>query len=370
VGTVTVVLVVAGLVAGAYLLARIPLLRPGRRADAWVSVIVPARNEAATLPKLLASLASLDPAPAEVIVVDDGSTDGTGQIAAAAGVAVVEAPEPPVGWLGKPWACNAGATGAIGTHLLFLDADTWLAPDALGRLAAEHATRGGLVSVQPYHRMVKPYEELSAVCSMVAMMGTRAFTPRADGHAGAAFGPCIFTSADDYWAVGGHVAVAGEVLDDLRLAQRYRQAGRPVTCFGGGSTVAFRMYPGGLGQLVAGWSKGLAAGALAARRLAVLATLVWVAALAAASISLGFGLLAWATGDELPLVALALYALVALEVGWMARRIGTFRWWTIVLFPLPLLAFVVIFVRSCIETLGRRSVRWRGRTVPVHPWGG
>ena len=99
-----------------------------------MSIVVPARNEATTLPDLLASLGALDPAPHEVIVVDDGSEDGTAEVARTRGVDVHSVPGPPEGWLGKPWACQQGARRATGDLLLFLDADVQLSADALPRL--------------------------------------------------------------------------------------------------------------------------------------------------------------------------------------------------------------------------------------------
>ena len=146
--------------------------RCGPSRAATVSIIVPARNEAVALPTLLDSVGRLDRAPHEVIVVDDGSTDATAAVAAAHGAAVIHSSAPPSGWLGKPWACRTGAGAATGTHLLFLDADTWLAPPALTALLDEHAGRGGLLSVQPHHVTKEAYEGLSAYCSAVAVMGT------------------------------------------------------------------------------------------------------------------------------------------------------------------------------------------------------
>ena len=182
-----VLLALAGWAAGTWYLARVPTPTPGPRSDAAavrVSVIVPARDEAATLPRLLTTLAQLDDSPHEVIVVDDGSRDTTAAVARAHDTTVVPAGASPAGWAGKPWACHVGAGVASGTHLLFLDADTWLAPDALGRLLAEHARVGGLVSVQPYHVPQRAYEQLSGYCNVVAMMGTGAFAPRPrSGHA-------------------------------------------------------------------------------------------------------------------------------------------------------------------------------------------
>jgi hypothetical protein len=371
-------LVAAGLLAGTWLLAHVTTVRPatgGPDPVPWpagitVSVVVPARDEAATLPRLLASLRALDPAPHEVIVVDDGSSDGTAEVAAAGGATVVTAPPPPPGWLGKPWACQVGAGTATGSHLLFLDADTWLAPDALTRLVAEHAEHGGLLSVEPYHEAERPYEQLSAVFNVVSMMGTGAFTPgsprRRHAALDAAYGPCLLTTAADHAAVGGHGSVRGEVLEDVALARRYREAGRAVRCLAGGDAVRFRMYPAGLRQLVEGWTKNIAAGAGSIGPLALVGSVGWVAACAAVA-SDGIGDVAeWAGGrGSAPAGALAAWAVVAAQLRWMLRRIGSFRWWAAAAFPVPLLAFLVIFARSSVLTVVRREVTWRDRRIAL-----
>ena len=134
------------------------------------------------------------------------------------------------------------------------------------------------MSVQPYHVTRRPYEELSAYCNAVALLGSGVGGARArNGGAMAAFGPCLLTSAADYARVGGHAAVRAEIVEDVELAHRYRAAGLPVTCLLGGRLVQFRMYPEGLRQLVDGWSKNLAAGAASTERVAVAGTVLWVA---------------------------------------------------------------------------------------------
>ena len=365
-----------GLLAGAWYLARVrpPGTDRASRDRApvptavRVSVIVPARDEARTLPRLLTSLRALEPAPYEILVVDDDSTDATASVAAAHSATVVAAGARPPGWAGKPWACQVGADTATGTHLLFLDADTWLAPDALARLLDEHAQHGGLVSVQPFHVTVRPYEELSAYCNAVAMMGTGAFTPRGATTTRAAFGPCLFTTVGDYDAVGGHASVRSEVLEDVRLSHRYRAAGLPVTCRAGREVVRFRMYPDGLHRLVEGWSKNMASGAAATDRVAVVATVVWVAAQVAVTVRAATGVTGWTFGrGPAPLVALGVYAVVAVQMRVLLRRIGSFRRLTAVVFPVPLAAFVAIFLRSCVLTFVRREVIWRDRTIAVGP---
>ena len=93
-----------------------------------------------------------------------------------------------------------------------------------------------------------------------------------------AFGPCLLTSRTDYAAAGGHAAVRGEVLDDVRLAAAYDRAGLPVRCAVGGEAIRMRSYPGGLRQLADGWTKNFASGASAAATGARHRSGLWVSA--------------------------------------------------------------------------------------------
>ena len=370
-----------GLVAGAWLLFGLrplhPLPKPKlarlgvhptrQRANfgrGGVSVVIPARDEARTLPALLGSLAALDPRPHEVIVVDDHSSDATAEVAVRFGATVVAAPPLPDGWLGKSWAAHVGAGAATGDLLLFLDADTWLSADALDHLAA--AGPDGLLSVQPHHVTERAYEQASAFPNLVSMMGSGAFVAWPHTRRSAAFGPCLLTSRTDYERAGGHAAVRGEVVEDLHLARAYRAAGLPVRCRAGGETVRFRMYPGGVRQLVEGWTKNLAAGAAGASPVAVAGAVWWVAACCAVAVTGIAAGGAWIAGSgTVPLAPAVAWAVVALQVHWLLGRIGRFRAWTSVVFVLPLLAFVALFAVSLVRTVLHRPTSWRGRRIDV-----
>ncbi|HEV8114668.1 MAG TPA: glycosyltransferase, partial [Acidimicrobiales bacterium] len=93
---------------GFVLLCRLPRPERARGGPLDLAVIVPARNEAGTLPGLLASLAAQTESAAEVVVVDDGSTDATAAVIQRAGVRLLPAPPRPEGWNGKQWACHVG----------------------------------------------------------------------------------------------------------------------------------------------------------------------------------------------------------------------------------------------------------------------
>ena len=332
-----------------------------------ISVIVPARDEARSLPTLLGALAASSRRPAEIIVVDDHSTDGTGVVARASGIVglrVVEASTLPEGWTGKNWACHVGATQAGQPTLLFLDADTCLAPGALTALDRAYVTHGGLVSVQPFHRTTLPYEELSAVFNVVSLMGSGAFSPLPPKTVRVAFGPCLMMSAADYHRVGGHLAIRNEIVEDIALAANFASADLPVSCWLGGDTMSFRMYPDGVRSLAQGWTKNIAAGAGRAPLSRVLPSVVWVALLATIATESIVGVVNWIAGAGAPVAALVAYAIAAVNVAFVLRRIGTFRVWTAVLFPVPLSFFVAIFCRSLVAVATGSSVTWRGRAVP------
>ena len=350
--------------AGVWLLWRIPRCRPGDGAPAAVAVVVPARDEEATLPRLLASLAAQDPSPREVVVVDDSSSDATATVGRRGGAEVVAAGALPRGWTGKSWACWKGVAATSSPTLVFLDADTELAAGGLARVVAEQARRGGLVSVQPFHVMRRPYERLSAFFNVVSMMGVDAFDPRSGRRPPrGAFGPCLAVGRADYHAVGGHRAVRDDVVEDVALARRFTAAGLPVTCLGGRGTVSFRMYPGGVGQLVEGWTKNFAAGAAATRPLTFLLVSVWLSGCITAAWSLAAAALGAGTVDGPQ--AVALHLAYAGQLAWMLSRIGSFGPATPLAFPIPLAFFLAIFARSVLVTAVGGEVRWRGRRVPT-----
>lgn len=330
-----------------------------------LSIVVPARNEARTLPTLLGSISRSQLTPMEVIVVDDGSCDATADVARAHGATVIVAPPPPSGWLGKSWACHLGAQRATGTRLLFLDADVSLAPNAIAALYSCHTALGsGLLSVQPTHLPQAPYEHLSAMFNVVAPMGTGAFAVTRPRRIRAAFGPCLFTSVADYRAVGGHQSVRGEVVEDMAMAAHFIDANRPVGVLLGGDLVTFRMYADGFSSLVNGWTKNMAVGALRAHAPSAVAAALWVACLSAVTLSGVVAASAWLfEGTAVPWVVVAAWSAGALQVQLLLRLVGRFHLLTSLLFAIPLLFFVAVFVRSTLCMMLNRPVEWRGRSI-------
>ncbi len=327
----------------------------GRR----ITVVVPARDEELSLGGLLGDLERDPPPDTEVLVVDDHSSDATAAVAAAhEGVTVLHAADLPSGWTGKCWACHTGADRSAGGILVFADADVRLAPGALERVVEEQARTGGLLSVQPWHVVERPYEQLSALFNVIAVMGSGA-GDRAEVQS--AFGPLLVTSVDDYRTVGGHASVCDQVVEDMALARRYHDAGLGSHVLLGADGVRFRMYPGGMRSLVQGWTKSFATGAGATRGRRFLAVFLWIAALGTAALALEDGL----RGATPLLVGVVLYAAMALQLAAMFRQVGRFGPVSALLYPVHLLVFLLVFARSAWLTYVRRAVRWRGRVIHV-----
>jgi len=343
-----------------------PALPAGEpQGQASVAVLIPARNEEETLPHLLQGLARQSFRPREVIVIDDHSTDRTAAVATQAyprlQVKLVQPPPLPAGWCGKTWALHQGVAASSAELLVFLDADTEPAPDFLASLLACYQRLGGLVSVQPYHRTERAYEQLSVLFNLVGLMAVML-----GPGGGVAFGPAMVTSRADYDRIGGHAAVAGKVVEDWFLAHHYERAGLPVSAFIGHGRLAYRMYPGGLGDMVVGFAKNFATAAAEVRWLRMVAVLLWLSGLFWAAWCLPAAVLGWPMlGDRGLLANLLLYGAFALQLLLITWRLGSFGWINLI-FPVPVLFFLGVFVLAIVN-LKRGSVQWKGRSVSTSP---
>ena len=242
-----------------------------RRGEHLVSVIVPARNEALNIERCLRGLCDSNYPSFEVIVVDDQSTDETGDLARsvpkgrAQRVVVLSGEGLPEGWLGKPWACHQGSRAARGDLLLFTDADTYHGPDLLERaVAALTDEAADAVTVVGRQEMETFWERLVQPQVFFGMF--QVFSNLQDGfdrnrwRRAIANGQFLLFRRDSYDRLGGHEAVKGEVVEDLRLAQILVRDGYTLVVREAFGALATRMYRS-LGGLVEGWSKNTALGA-------------------------------------------------------------------------------------------------------------
>jgi hypothetical protein len=329
-----------------------------------VTVVLPVRDEAEQVGGCLAAL--LDQRGVDdlrVVVVDDGSTDGTPAVVRRVHdprVRLVTAGPPPPGWLGKPHACAVGVAAAGGTDdgiLAFVDADVRLFPDALaGAVAMLERHALDLVSPWPRpvahgpaERLVQPLVPWLWATTVPVRLAERSPRP----SLAAATGQFLVLTRRGYDRAGGHAAVRGEVLEDIALLRAVKRSGGHGGPVDGSRLAACRMYEG-WPALRDGYAKSLwgAVGGspVASAAAAVALTAVGVLPALAALRGSRAGLTGYAAG-------VAGRAVVAAAT-------GSRPWPDALAHPVSLLVLDLIMARSLIGH-ARGTLTWRGRPLPV-----
>jgi hypothetical protein len=338
-----------------------------------VTVVVPARDEAAAVERAVRSLLAQDYPALEVLAVDDRSTDGTFDILRrlAAGdrrlaaIRVDRLPEAPDGWpawLGKPHAMYLAASRARGAWLLFTDADVVHAPTVVSR-AMRVALRDGRdhLTLFPKAVMASPLERaFMGVLGLAVLIGRQVWDipdPRRSASIG--IGAFNLVRRDLYDRFGGHAALRLEVVDDLALGVEAKRAGGRSEALFAGDLVWLRWYPS-----VAAAVRGLTKNLFAAVGYSVPAVMGVLALQAVLGLGPYLGLLLAPGPARLPYLATSLGILVAFAV-YGRRSSGEGGWAAGLLVPAAALLFMAAFVRSTYLTLARGGVEWRGTLYPL-----
>ncbi|MER6858656.1 glycosyltransferase [Streptomyces pilosus] len=350
---------------------RLPPLRDPR---AWpdVCVVVPARDEAAVLSLSLPSLLAQDyPGRAEVFLVDDGSADGTGELARDlarrhGGLPLtVDTPgEPPAGWTGKLWAVRHGLARASERdpeYVLLTDADIAHAPDSLRRLVAAARTGGfDVVSQMARLRVESPWERLvvPAFVYFFAQLYPFRWIAREGTRTAAAAGGCVLLRAAAAARARIPDAIRQAVIDDVALARAVKRSGGRVWLGLADGVDSVRPYPrlGDLWRMVSRsayaqlrHSPLLLAGTVAGLALVYLVPPVAVAAGTATGSAAAalLGAAAWLvmTGTYVPML-----------------RYYRQPWWLAPLLPFTAALYLLMTVDSAVRHHRGHGAAWKGRT--------
>ena len=350
-----------------------------------ISVIIPAYNEADNIEDCITSVLNSTKLSAdylEVWVVDDRSTDETLAIAQTLQtnlndprlkiLAGKQRPQDQI-WTGKNWACLQGATQAKGDFLLFIDADVRLKPRAIEtvvRVAKQEqidllSFMPALVCSSLAEWLVQPlmFNNLLVSYNFAAVNNPK--TKNA-----VAVGPFMLFRSSAYEKVGGHQAVASNVMEDVALSQLIKNSGLKLRYVLGADVAAVRMYSS-WSALWEGWTKVVYIGANRNLFLIlswVLLTLLiypipWLA------LVILFGKLLGNPLGTAEAIAIGL-ALGAILLQYDLRRVGgkvyncsTRYWWLSGLGGVLLMA---IAIGSAIKTETGWGWTWRGRSLKQH----
>lgn len=358
------------------LLPRLSYPDGGVEEQPYVSLLIPARNEARNIARCLdGALAQLYSAY-EVIVVDDGSTDATPAILASYAardprLRVLNAVPLPPGWTGKCNACQQAAAAAQGEWLLFLDADTVPQPTLLPSLMT-HARRYQLdmLTIFPFLELISFWERvvLPPFLAMIYVLFPieRMNAPDSRPDENAANGQCILVRRSAYDSIGGHGAVCSEVLEDVRLAQALRAAGFRTGAAEGMRELRVRMYTNGR-EVLEGLTKNAEAGYRSGGGRSL-----WAGARQLA-LALGppdlfvWGLILLAVRGDVLAWAVLLHGLVIVLVafsfwGFLLRQLYDLPWFYALLWPFGVVCYSFIALRSMWQVRTGRGVIWKGRT--------
>jgi len=338
---------------------RAPALPPPSRSPKAVDVLVPMRDEEENVEECLAALLA-GSAPLRIVVLDDNSSDGTGELARRMGavdprVSVLTVPQPPAGANGKVHALLHGERSGEAEWVLALDADARPAPDAIGRaLAAAELHRLDAVSLAAAQRARGIGEALvtpPVFALLDGLLGDWERVARGGGDP-VANGQFFLVRRAALGAIGGYAAILGEPLDDVALARRLAEHGFRCGFWRGGDALEVRMYRGFAGAF-RGWRRnlGLILGDRIGLVVAAAAAILAPAAIAVVALELASPVaaaLAWSGGA---LASMALRDGTGSSPAW-----GLF-------YPLDALVLAALLFSAAIDRALDLRPAWRGRAV-------
>jgi len=346
----------------------------------FISVCVPVRNEERNIGRCVEALLAQTYPNFEIIVLDDRSTDATPEILnnlAKAGslrkvpLKIINGSELPLGWAGKPHALTQAAEAARGEWLCFVDADTFVTPEALAAVYAKAiATEADLFTIMTRQIMLTFWER--AVLPLVMLALSVGFSPRKvndpERKDAIANGQFIFIKRDVYEAIGGHAAIKGSIVEDKDLAVLVKGKGYRLVVADGREVASTRMYTS-LSEMWEGWTKNIYLGLRDDRGLLLLgvfgAFLAFTAALLLpAWVIWGVALKAAGSGPEGSVVLVEALILWGYLLFWrvLASRGMDIPAWYALTVPVGAGVFAAMMLTSAWNVLSGKGVKWKGRT--------
>jgi glycosyltransferase involved in cell wall biosynthesis len=316
-----------------------------------VSIIIPARNEARSLPKLLESLLQSAYTNYEILVIDDHSEDQTYEVATRYPVTVIKAPPKPSGWIGKSWACYIGSCFAKGDLFLFTDADTIHTPNGLlEAVATLKNTHAVMLSAPSFHQNNFWWEKLLGPFHFLITVAATPFN-KPNLKNPYAIGQYLLFEKEFYLSIGGHTAICSSLAEDVDLARMTLANGGQYQLYTNTKLYEVQMY-NSFPEFVSGWSRILRVGMQYMEITSILISMFAVFALLSIFHESG-SIIYW-----VPTL------LTLMCIGQIQQTTGNYSLWGLLFFPIGLGLFLLLGIWATISQTLRLPLQWRGRMYP------
>lgn len=349
--------------------------KPAAKPPTLITVLIPARNEQYNIGDCLRSILGSDYENLEVLVLDDRSDDRTSEVVCSIAssdprVRLIEGKALPSGWAGKVFACHQLAEHASGEWWLFMDADARLARDALSSTLVKAQEQGrGLITGFPFQvvrspleRLIVPLMTFTIACHLPVKMVRASQNPRFV----AAHGAFMFIHRESYRMAGGHKAIADQLVDDMALARRMKEASEPVTLANIHEIVTMRMYHSGK-EVWSGFRKNIFTGV--GRNIPILLGMIMLYGLLyiVPSLVLIISLYDFIAEESASHVTLTLFlwsavcTLLGMGIKLAADLSSGQPAWLAIGTPLSMVLLIVLALDSCRGAYSNKGYQWKGR---------
>ncbi len=345
-----------------------------------VTICIPARNEANSIERCVRSAIDQQYPNHHVLVLDDGSTDGTSEILGSLSqqypelLTIMSGRPKPDDWLGKSWACHQLSEQAPGDILIFIDADTWLEPEATSKIVrAMGSDIVDFITLWPQQKFGTFWERTViplVYFALLTLLPTRYvyqapkwlpqfFRRKMSPFFAAANGQFMAFKKNAYEAIGGHQSVKKEVVEDVELAKNIKRGGFRMKMYHGQNAVSCRMYES-KEELWQGFRKNFFAGFGHNPILFVGMGLLHIITFIIPILSLPF-LLLWGSA-KLIILALAAILLMYLQRFTVDRWFGwKFRYG--LLHPLGVGWYQMLGIQVLSDHFNGESAQWKDRNI-------
>ncbi len=338
-----------------------------------ISVCIPARNEERNIRACVEAVLDQTYPNFEVIVLDDRSTDSTLEILHSIQndkLKIINGSDLPSGWAGKPHALYQAANSARGDWLCFIDADTFLAPEALASCYAKAVeTNADLFTMMTFQITVTFWERVVLPLVMTAL--SVGFSPRKVNDPkrkdAIANGQFIFIKRSVYDAIGGHESVKDQIVEDKAISEKVKWSGYRLIVADGMQVARTRMYTS-LAEMWEGWTKNIYLGLREQVGLMVLGAFGALVTVIAALVLPLWPLLGliwfFHNGGWMAIViileALVLWGVLIYVRAMVAHNMNIPRWYALTT-PLGAAIFAAMMFTSTWKVISGQGVTWRGR---------